>query len=370
MSIGPIHLHITNPGEAAQIIPYLVGFTPEESLVISAIQNRRILVTARVDLADVTAGGAAEDLLDRIWARYPDADAHATVYTTGDHNAAWKLLARCDAWLPYGCQAMIVDGDTWHTPDGASGRAEPTGLVAAGASLAGLQHLEHRSDLEARFASPPDSDQLASRANRAVSDLPAPGETAQILARTKELFQRHLPGRPAGLDPRIEPPVIPAEDAIRLAALVHHPDARDLALLSIDRRNASQHLVLWQQVVQASPSSSADMPLYLAGMAAWISGDGAGATIAVERALNSHPTSATTHPAEFLEGILEQVMPPTSWDLLRGILGSDLSPAVRHALNPEAATPPPPMNWPPAPQPTVARRDHQRRQPPSPGIAI
>ena len=57
----PVRLRITNTAEVAQIIPYLVGFTPQESLVISAIQDGRIQVTARVDLADVLPGGAGEN---------------------------------------------------------------------------------------------------------------------------------------------------------------------------------------------------------------------------------------------------------------------------------------------------------------------
>ena len=72
-----------------------------------------------------------------------------------------------------------------------------------------------------------------------------------------------------------------------------------MALLSIDRDNAAEHLQLWQAVVNASPAHGADMPLYLAGMAAWVSGDGASATIALERALKADPDrqTITTRPA-------------------------------------------------------------------------
>lgn len=374
MTSEPVTLRISTPGEAAQLIPYLVGFVPEESLVVSAIQNRRVQVTARVDLADVTPGGRVEDLLERIWSRFPDADAHATVYTTGDHDPAWRLLGRCDAWLPHGCQAMVIDTDTstWHLPDGESGPVEPAGAIAAGATYAGLQRLEHRSELAARFASPPDSDQLDQQVGNALADLPKPGQSADILARTHQLIQEHLPPAPAtDADPRTpQPPPIPAEDAIRLAVLIQHPAARDLALALIDSDNAGQHLALWQQVIQASPAYGADMPLYVAGMAAWASGDGASAAIALERALAADPTPERAHPARLLEGIIDQVVPPSAWNSLRDALTADADPAVHRTLNADTPTPTPP-GWPPAPPSRPARPGPTPHRPPTgPGMAI
>ena len=50
---NPPRVRITNPDEFAQIVPYLVGFTPEESLVIVVIDDHQVQVTARADLAEM-----------------------------------------------------------------------------------------------------------------------------------------------------------------------------------------------------------------------------------------------------------------------------------------------------------------------------
>ena len=66
------------------------------------------------------------------WPSFTQTVAPNVVAYTADHEAAWKLLARCDAWLPYGCQAMVIDANTWHTPDGpctrSSSRSRPSSV--------------------------------------------------------------------------------------------------------------------------------------------------------------------------------------------------------------------------------------------------
>lgn len=366
----PTVLRITSPGEAAQLMPYLVGFTPEESLVVSALRAGRVEVTARVDLADVREPDAVEALLDRIWERFPDADGFAIAYTA-DQEAGWQVLARCDSWLPDGCSTMLIDADTWHSPDGSSGTIDTYGNVAAEATYHGLQRLNRRADLESRFASPPDSVELDQQLGAALADLPKPGEKAAILTLTRELITRGLPETAqSGPDPHLEARgPLSHEGAIRLSVLVQHAGARDLALLSINRDNATQHLALWQGVIRASPAYGADMALYLAGMAAWVSGDGASATIALERALESDPKPDRDHPARLLEGLIDRVVPPSSWNSIRRSIADDVDPAVREALGLGTATERP--RWTPIASPLGSPRpEHEERRPPAPGIDI
>jgi len=366
----PTVLRITSPGDAAQLMPYLIGFTPEESLVVSAIRAGRVEVTARVDLADIREPDGVEALLERIWERFPDADGFAIAYTT-DQEAGWQVLARCDSWLPEGCSTMLIDDDTWHTPDGNSGTIDTYGNVAAEATYHGLQRLDRRADLESRFASSPDSDELDQQLGVALAGLPSPRETDTILTLTRELITRGLPETShSAPDPHVEGrgPLSP-EDAIRLSVLVQHAGARDLALLSINRDNATQHLALWQGIIRSSPAYGADMALYLAGMAAWVSGDGASATIALERALKADPRPDRDHPARLLEGLIDRVVRPSSWNTIRQSIADDLDPAVRRVLGPDTATVRP--RWSPISSPLgPARPEHEQRRPPAPGIDI
>ena len=366
----PVRLRITNTAEVAQIIPYLVGFTPEESLVIVASQQGRVQVTARVDLQDVRSPGSAEDLLDRIWARFPDASASVAAYTT-DHRTGWSLLQRCDDWLPFGCQTMLVDGDTWHMADGTTGIIDRYGPLAAQATYHGLQHLQSRADLKARFTSAPDSDELDQQLGDALANLPAPDQAGRVLELTRELIERNLPSAtPAGH--ATTKPGMSATDAIQLSILAQHPAARDLALFSISQSNATDHLRLWQNVVRATPAASADMPLYLAGMAAWLSGDGASATIALERALNTAPPSSEPHPLRLLEGIIDQVVPPGAWESMRPAILADAHPELRRALRVDGESASPRHGWPPVAAAASPRHrpEPDRLKPPAPGIAL
>ncbi len=363
----PPQVRITEPGDAAQIIPYLVGFAPEESLVACVLQAGRVQLTARVDLADIRPAGVVEDLLDRMLDRFPDAGIFAVAYTA-DHDTGWRTLARCDEWLADGCQAMLIDHDTWHTPDGQTGTIDPYGTVATQATVHGLALLPSRAELAATLASPPDSDQLEQQVDATINSLPDPDQTDQIITLTAQLISRNLPpDEAAGTTKR---PPLPEPDAIQLAVLVQHPAARDLALLSIDRDNSTRHLQLWQAVVHAAPARDADLALYLAGMAAWVGGDGARAAIAAERSRTVQPRPDPAHPVQLLEGLIDQVVSPTMWEPLRDTILLTADPAVRQHLQHHQDAAITPAGWPPAPRTPGRTPERAHRRPPSPGIAI
>lgn len=274
-------LEARDPGDIAQIVPHLIGFQPHESLVVIVTLQRRVQVTARADLADLLPPGSAEDLLDRIWNRFPTAGAHLIAYTS-DHDTGWALLRRCENHLPPFADrgSMIIDADTWHSPDGASGPVDPHGRLAAEAAYLGLAVLPSRAELDAGFASADDTPALHAAHDRALATLPNPNDKAAIAARVRTLLARNLPDR----QQRGGTTGVPQVDALQLAALVAAGTGRDLALVSITRDNADRHLQLWRSVINQTAARAAEMPLYLAGMAAWVSGDGASAVVALERA--------------------------------------------------------------------------------------
>lgn len=364
-STPPVTVRVRETADYAQLAPYLVGFTPTESLVILAIQNNRVQVTARADLAEMARPGAVEDVLARIWRRFPNARAAMVAYTA-DHTHGWDILRRGERWLPSdrSHQSLLVDGDTWHLRDGTSGIIDHNGRIAAQAVYAGLVPLSSRAEIEAKFTSPPDSNILDQQLERALADLPDPNDKAAVIALTKALLDRNLPSSPAD-----EPDArIPAHEAIQLAVLAQRPDARATALVSIDRDNADQHLHLWQDVITQSPAHGADMGLYIAGMAAWVAGEGASANIALDRALADGSRHGQS-PARLLHDLIENVVPPTHWQSLRRSLYADADPLVRQAFTSQPASR---SGWEPTPDlPTAPARSQQtRRRPPAPGLAI
>ena len=59
-------LRVTGPAELLGAVPYLLGFHPEESLVVIGLDDTKVIVSARVDLADAETPGVLPDLFDAI----------------------------------------------------------------------------------------------------------------------------------------------------------------------------------------------------------------------------------------------------------------------------------------------------------------
>jgi len=157
-----------------------------------------------------------------------------------------------------------------------------------------------------------------------------------------------------------------AEDAMQLAVLAQHDAAREAALLSMTRDDANEHFALWRGVVNRVPEFGADAPLFLAGMAAWIAGEGAAANIALERTEHVGEPGRFP-PARILAELIDQVVPPSAWEGMRddGLRNAD--PRVRAAVNGA----PTEKVWESVPQHELKRRPEPPDvAPPAPGIAI
>ena len=315
-------LRLRTVDDALGLIPHLLGFHPEESLVVLVVDGGQVAVTARIDLRDAVPPDGVEAVLERIWRRFPLADGWFVAYTD-DHGAGWDVLGRCDAFLPPEARRRLtlVDGDTWwiDEPCGPVGRHDPgSSALAAEATVHGLVARPSRSDVERLLDGPPeaDLDHLVAVAERTGAELAQvkgrrwPGLMAAVLARCR------LQGR------------LDDDGAALLAALSTHPDARDVALLSISRADADQHVDLWRQVVNRTLPVHQGYPLALLGMAAWITGEGALAAMCLERAERLVPYSRLVG---ILSLVIEAVVPPTLWDDLRPELLATASTPVRRA---------------------------------------
>ena len=124
-------LRLRTVDDALGLIPHLLGFHPQESLVVLVVDGGQVAVTARIDLQDAAPPDGVEAVLERIWRRFPLADGWFVAYT-GDHGAGWEVLGRCEAFLPLDARRRLtlVDGDSWwiDEPGGPAGRpSRPTG---------------------------------------------------------------------------------------------------------------------------------------------------------------------------------------------------------------------------------------------------
>ena len=64
-------LTIATTTDLVEILPMLLGFHPEESLVVVAVDANQVVVTARTDLPGPTS--TLSPALGQLWARFPRA---------------------------------------------------------------------------------------------------------------------------------------------------------------------------------------------------------------------------------------------------------------------------------------------------------
>lgn len=291
--------------------------------MILVLVDGRLALTARLDLADAARPAGAENVLGRIWSRFPTADAWLVAYAA-HRDYAWAVLRRCDALLPAsaGRWLMAVDGATWQAtgPDGPCGAHDPrSSRTAAEAAVHGLVARRSRAELAALLDGPgnDETDALVSIAHQVGEEL-----AAEPMSRWPRLMGRALERFEA--TGRLED-----ADAARLAALATHPSARDVALLTMSRARAEQQIELWRRVVNRTLDDHQGAPLVLLGMAAWIAGEGVLVSVCLERVVN---LPAPAGLLGILHGLVDAVVPPNQWDELRPELLASASHEVRRAV--------------------------------------
>ena len=306
-------LRIRNTDDLLGVVPHLLGFQPSESLVLVVAEGGRVRVTVRADLAEVARPGVVEELLGRITARFPEASFWLIAYGAAAAQC-WQVLGRCERFLPEDVSYVFrVDGQRWwaDSPDTPPGVYSPSGnALSKLASRHGLPARPSRADL-AKLARA-DSDVDLAVFARAKS-LVASTAVAHLPELMRQTLAECLGGQP--------------EDALcaRLAVLADDPDARDVALLSMDADDAAAHLALWLRVLRRCLPPYQAQVLGLLGMAAWIAGDGALSVICLERAEALEPELPLV---EILKMTNAMMISPNSWPEIRRQLTRSTGDAV------------------------------------------
>lgn len=313
MSISetPARLAVRTVDDLVGLVPYLIGFHPRESLVVIVLRDGRVEVTARADLAEVAGPDPLAYLIGRLFDRFPTAEAWFLVYSD-DEELAWDVLSTCAALcgvMRLG-RVIHVTAEQWRAdaPGGATGSVRVSS-AAVEAAVIGLPVRRSREELEALVAGPDDAevDELFELFDRVST------EVAELSPRSRRrLLQRLL--RRGGERVRA--------DWVRLAVLVAEPEAA-VGLVAELRSEDAAHLVsVWTQVVRHCLVPYLPTPLGLLGAAAWLTGDGAMASICLERIIRVDPGSPL---ARLLDAIVGEVLPPSAWPDSRRRLVSGLT---------------------------------------------
>ena len=303
-------LRIREPGDILGLVPYLLGFHPSESLVAAFVRQRRVVVTARVDLA---ATADLEALLDQLELVAHQVDTRALVLIgySADESVRDVMRGLADL-IPFDLvDVLAVSGDRWWSVccDGdccpAEGRPYDieTHPLAAQAVLAGISATGTRDDIVALTVGPP----VAERER-----LTAAADTCA--ATVEQLSRRRQKRRVRQLVERVLQTDGPTEaEAIEIAVLVRDIGVRDEVWALMRCHNAEVYVALWRQVVAVSVWPYEAAPLAMLGWAGWLNGNGALFNCCIDRLEGVAPDYSLL---ELCKQISINAIPPRELDQL------------------------------------------------------
>ena len=306
-------LSLTGPDDMVEAVPYLLGFTPTDSLVLVALQGTSLTVTARVDLDALDDPSQLADLMTTLVIRAES--THVIAVTYGQRTERDLIAAAADAAGLQLVEHLRVDaGRYWSLTcpiEGccpAEGRPLPAGhAVAAEFVGLGASTVASREQLAASLDPQPGAERLEQligvRDAHERTQALAGFEDSRITADTRSIFAASR---------RTDRVWSDAETARFGVALTSH-GVRDAIWMAIDggRLDAQD---LMQHLARTLPASYRAAPLFLFAWKAWRDGNGALAGIAVERALQADPNYSA---AQLLQTALARGVNPRTMPALR-----------------------------------------------------
>ena len=298
-------------------LPILFGFTPEDSVVAIATYGPRDRVGFRLRMdmpAPEHIGPAAAQVVAHL--AHQGADGAIVIAVTDKIGVAERLVPQIERRL--GTIRPVVgawaDGTRYWTtfedsdPAGHPYETSAHHVAVVQAIAGGQEILPNRAALAAKLDPVP-------APRRAWLDHGAETVAEQIVAALNDRGDLTEAGvGMADLAPALEAAVarrrLTDDQALRLAAWATIVPVRDALWELITPDNARDMVGLWSHVARCAPPSTSAPSLCLAGFASWLSGDGALALTAAERALAIDPHYPL---AGLLLRLLEGGVPPSAW---------------------------------------------------------
>ena len=301
------------------VIPHLLGFHPAESLVVVVVCDARVQLTARADLGELDFPGHLELLLDRLLLRWPAASVWVVAYSSAE-SRGWRTLQRASHHLGavLAGELMCVCGGWYRVgdPGGPRFRHDPTSTPsAASATVHGLQARPDRAQLR--------------RSVRAEAGQAFEAQRSWLFAfeRAKSMLGHELcTSMAAAVDVGLaRPGGLARDELVWLGLLATDPNARDRALIAITHENAETSVELWSLVARACPHGLQGHALALLGWSAWVNGDGALQCVCLEEL---ELLGESLPLQRLLDGLNQQIVPPSYWYELRAELMGAIAPLV------------------------------------------
>ena len=344
-------LRVRGPGAVPPLVPHLLGFEPERSIVLIGLGDGDVVrVTLRFDLphdADEVLVEEAMDAYAQSFAAIRAAGAMRVLVLVMPEGpgAEWPLdyllglphrvLAmtvrdRLQSLGIHVADVLCVVGDRFRSyvcddpvccpPDGRPARTEESARVEAELVAAGSAPLPSRDALVEALAPRLPGDPLLAAAERCRDGvlLRLPPSRRESVDHFVEQLAR-VTGRPSG-------ETALARLAVTAQILVSDIRSRDYLLrcLTVGAGRPLQHAAraVLSEAVRCAADEAAAQPASSLAVVAWTTGDGAAARIAAERSLAADPECSLA--ALVLEA-LDRGLPPWTWpDIMASISAEEI----------------------------------------------
>ena len=303
-------------------LPTLFGFTPEDSIVAIATfgPRNRLGFRLRMDMPAIEQIGLAAGQIVAHLA-HQGAEGAIVIAVTDQTDVAERLVPQIERRLGdiRPVLGAWADGTRYWTtfddcdPAGHPYQMSEHHLSVVQAIAGGQEILPNRAALAAKLEPEggPRRVWLNHGAETVASQIAAALNTRQDRSVEEVGLDDLAPALQAALTRR----GFTDDMTLRFAIWATILPVRDALWALITPDNARDMVGLWSHVARCAPPSASPPSLSLAGFAAWLSGDGALALIAAERALAIDPHYTL---AGLLLKLLEGGVPPSSWRPIDG----------------------------------------------------
>lgn len=300
MSDNPAKIiHVHSPADLLTVIPGLLGFTPENSLVIVGVEGPRnhVKVTLRYDLPGPADTEIAQQIIAHMTFVLTRAAVHTaivviygpadvgdllnTVLTSQDQVKMSDILrVNNNRYWSYRC-----DNPDCCPPEGATFDTDYS--VPA-----------HRDDLTERVAPVAGGERDVMRQATRHAEA-ARQSTAAKLDTVQSMLRLYRDGDPAAAS---------LDDFAELSVALASLRIRDDAWSRMDPAQSTAHIALWTDVTRRAQPGYVAAPASLLAFVAWQSGNGALANVALDRALADDPHYSM---ALLLQQVINAGAPPS-----------------------------------------------------------
>lgn len=326
-STDPPRLTVRSTADLLSAVPYLLGFHPADSLVLLAMRDTRIVFVARGDLPEPGDPAQLREAAEHLAAVIRRQGAQAvTIVGYGPADRVTPAVDQMEAVIQRSGLMIfdalrVTEGRYWSYRCEEPRCCPPEGTpfdpaastIAAAATFAGHVALPDRAALSSQVAPVEGADRAA---------------MSEATVRARQRLLDLLAAAPAGDPTGIRAVRAAGSAAVRLAEGRHRSRGRlrddEVAWLTVllthlpVRDHAWERIgpddwqvTLWTDVLRRSEPGLAAAPGALLAFAAWRTGNGALAAVAVERALDDDPGYSM---AQLMADVLNGGLPPSALD--------------------------------------------------------